>query len=111
MGLPDDIRTVRAALAQPAPVQAECERCGLSPNEHTPSHWCDNQSYAVTARHPQYVALMKLSQFAHTAAHMGEQHMRNNLTDIADQLIALATAPVQQDTPAPSMVGDAKGGA
>ncbi|WP_219209482.1 hypothetical protein [Variovorax boronicumulans] len=37
--------------------------------------------------------LMKLSQFAHTAAHMSEDHMRNNLLTIADKLIALATPP------------------
>jgi len=36
-------------------------------------------------------ALMKLSQFAHTAAHMSENDMRNNLSSIADELIALAS--------------------
>jgi hypothetical protein len=35
-------------------------------------------------------ALMKLSRYAHTAAHMSERDMRVQLADIADQLIALA---------------------
>jgi len=49
-------------------------------------------------------ALMKLSRFAHTAAGMIEKDMRNNLADIADQLIALATPsaaiPAPGDFPA-----------
>ena len=80
----------------------ECERCGLSPKEHTASHWCDNQSYTVAAPHPLADDLMKLSQFAHTAAHMSESDMRNNLSSIADQLIALAApgaAMREQDDP------------
>lgn len=46
---------------------------------------------AIDAREPHDEALMKLSQFAHTAAHMSESDMRNNLSSIADQLIALAS--------------------
>lgn len=38
-------------------------------------------------------ALMKLSRFAHTAAHMSEPQMRTQLADIADQLIVLAAQP------------------
>lgn len=48
------------------------------------------QVEAATTRHPQYAALMKLSQFAHTSAHMSERDASNNLLSIADQLIALA---------------------
>lgn len=52
-------------------------------------------------------ALMKLSQFAHTSAHMSEREARNNLLSIADQLIALAQpAPVQQ--PQRPLADDAK---
>lgn len=46
---------------------------------------------AIDAREQHDEALMKLSQFAHTAAHMGENDMRNNLSSIADQLIVLAS--------------------
>ncbi|MBB1601249.1 hypothetical protein A9977_14495 [Variovorax sp. UMC13] len=45
---------------------------------------------------------MTLSQFAHTAAHMSEDHMRNNLLTIADKLIALAATPQQALPLAPS---------
>lgn len=71
-------------------VALECERCELSPAQHTRSHLCDNQSYTEAAHEPHDDALMKLSQFANTAAHMSESHMRNNLLSIADRLIALA---------------------
>jgi len=90
-----------AAREQEAP---ECERCGLSPAEHAAGHWCDNQSYAVAAPHPKRDALMKLSQFAHTGAHMDERHMRNNLLSIADQLIALAS---REEAPATPQAGTA----
>lgn len=33
-----------AGEAQPV---AECERCGLAPEDHTESHWCDNQSFRL----------------------------------------------------------------
>lgn len=34
-----------AAPALEAPATPECERCGLSPEEHNLTHWCDNQSF------------------------------------------------------------------
>ncbi|MFG0602439.1 hypothetical protein ACF8PL_18840 [Delftia sp. WSY_4] len=37
------------APAQEAPAAPVCERCGLSPAEHNPTHWCDNQSFAAAA--------------------------------------------------------------
>lgn len=40
---------------------------------------------------PRDEALMKLSQFAHTAMHMSERDARNCLGDIADRLIALSS--------------------
>ncbi len=35
------------AVPQDDPNPVECERCGLTPDLHTPSHWCDNQSFRV----------------------------------------------------------------
>jgi hypothetical protein len=102
------LQPARAALSNPAPVAAPapaseavaCECCDLPPEAHTPGHWCENQSFTVAVDHQHRDALMKLSQFAHTAAHMSERDMRNNLSSIADQLIALTgdstDAPVQQ---------------
>ncbi len=49
------------------------------------------QSQSASTEHRD--ALMKLSQFAHTAAHMSARDASNNLLSIADQLIALASAP------------------
>ncbi|MGQ3177812.1 MAG: hypothetical protein ACT6SC_09475, partial [Blastomonas fulva] len=49
------------------------------------------QSQSASTEHRN--ALMKLSQFAHTAAHMSARDASNNLLSIADQLIALASAP------------------
>ena len=51
---------LRAALAKNAnaapqddPKSVDCERCGLTPELHTPTHWCDNQSFQVAAPEPQ----------------------------------------------------------
>ena len=54
------IEDLRAALAKNAnaapqddPKSVDCERCGLTPELHTPTHWCDNQSFQVAAPEPQ----------------------------------------------------------
>lgn len=36
-----------APLAGEAQPVAECERCGLAPEDHTELHWCDNQSFRL----------------------------------------------------------------
>jgi hypothetical protein len=38
-----------AAPALEAPAAPVCERCGLSPAEHNPTHWCDNQSFSAAS--------------------------------------------------------------
>ena len=41
------------AAPQDDPKSVDCERCGLTPELHTPTHWCDNQSFQVAAPEPQ----------------------------------------------------------
>jgi len=61
--------TAQAVPALEAPAAPVCERCGLSPAEHNPTHWCDNQSFAAAA--PQAPAapsepVYQISQPYHT---------------------------------------------
>ena len=53
----NDLRKVLAknanAAPQDDPKSVDCERCGLTPELHTPTHWCDNQSFQVAAPEPQ----------------------------------------------------------
>jgi hypothetical protein len=43
------LTNAQAAPALEAPAAPVCERCGLSPAEHNPTQWCDNQSFAAAA--------------------------------------------------------------
>ena len=67
------------------------------------SNQIDALAAPAAAQEPRDAALLKLSQFAHTAAHMSENDMRNNLLSIADQLIALAATPAPEAAPADPM--------
>jgi len=51
-----------ASPALEAPAAPVCERCGLSPAEHNPTHWCDNQSFAAAA--PQAPAAPSVNERA-----------------------------------------------
>ncbi|MGE8691487.1 MAG: hypothetical protein ACN6PJ_30370 [Achromobacter sp.] len=43
----NDRHEVGAPVAGEAQPVAECERCGLAPEDHTALHWCDNQSFRL----------------------------------------------------------------
>lgn len=43
----DGYTPASAPVAGEAQPVAECERCGLAPEDHTESHWCDNQSFRL----------------------------------------------------------------
>ena len=42
-----------AAPTAPTGAHPTCERCGLTPAQHTPTHWCDNQSFVAEQAAPK----------------------------------------------------------